>query len=95
MYQLAEAADMTYSTFKEHYLQSDDPRSSPAIRQENIIKIAKLLGINVRMTLVLSPIDNVDTSEIKKIPYRNDRKRRNSKKKDTDRGSVQGGDDSK
>ncbi len=84
IYNVSDEAGINYNTFKQLYLQKDEPQCSPALRQEHIIKMAELVGIKVKVTLVLTPIDKVDVEELKNRPFKNDRrKKRNTEDPDS------------
>lgn len=76
LYHVANAAGIRYATFKAYYLQEDDPKCSPALRQEHLIKVAEQLGIKIRVTLVLEDLEKVDITKLKGKPFVNESSKR-------------------
>ena len=73
-YHLCDILNISWPSWRK-YLENDKNLSTPTLRQEHIIEVAKALGINVRITLVVKDIDKVDVSNFK-LPYNSESERR-------------------
>jgi len=65
IYQVCEEAGMNYDYFKKFYLQKQEPQCSFKLRQLDIIRMAKVVGVEIRLTVLTTPIDQVKTDHIK------------------------------
>jgi hypothetical protein len=66
LHKLCILEKVSYRAFKEEYLEVTDAVSRPFFRQKEIIKIAKALGIDIRVQCVL---DEPNEEVLKEICY--------------------------
>ena len=72
MYELVSRADVSWSTVKNFYLKDEDPDSRPSLRAEDLMKIAELIGIEIRVAVLRKPIEDVNREKLlndKFIPH--------------------------
>ena len=65
IYQVCEEAGMNYDYFKKFYLQKQEPQCSFKLRQLDLIRIAAVVVVEIRLTILTTPIDQVETEHIK------------------------------
>lgn len=69
LYNVAQEADISWDTFKKNYLQADEPYCSPSLRQEHIIKVLEILGVQIRVQLIEEPLENVDVKYLQEKEF--------------------------
>ena len=67
-WRICKELGISYTTFKNKYLQSNESFCSPALRQEHILAICKLLSIDVKVMIVTKPANKKDV-EFLSGPY--------------------------
>lgn len=75
-------ADVSYNTVNRFYVNDDEPKSRPAIRPEDIIKIAELIGIKIRVRAFMKPAAEIDTTKLLNENFIPNGKRKKNKKLD-------------
>ena len=58
-------AGITDSSFRAKYLRTDNPVSTPALRQSHMIRLLEVLGIQTRVQFVVEDKENVETEHLK------------------------------
>ena len=53
LFHVVKEAGMSWWSFRDNYLYSEDIMSGPSIRQATILKVCKILGIDVKMTITV------------------------------------------
>jgi len=57
IFHVVREAGLNWSTFKKRYLYSEDILSRPSIRQENILKVCEVLGLDIKLTITVTEPD--------------------------------------
>ena len=72
LYEVVSRADVSWGTIKNFYMKEEEPNSRPSLRAEEIMKIAELVGIEIRVAVLRKPIDTIDRDKLlndKFIPH--------------------------
>jgi hypothetical protein len=72
LYEVVSRADVSWGTVKSFYMKTEEPESRPSLRAEDIMKIAELIGIEIRVAVLRKPIENIDRDKLlndKFIPH--------------------------
>lgn len=64
-YEVCSRTDLKWFTFNKNYLKESEPKSSPAIRSDDIIKFARMIGIHIKIEVILDNVENVDIEGLK------------------------------
>ncbi len=64
-YEVCTRAELKWYTFKNNYLECDEPKSSPATRSTDIIRFARLIGIHIKINVILDKKENVNIENLK------------------------------
>lgn len=70
-FRLATEIGVDYDYFKNNYLNKVDVLSTPTIRQQQIINLAALVGIDIRITLVVEEEEKflAKLKQVRNKPY--------------------------
>ena len=79
-YEVCIRADVSYNSFKKHYLEVDEPKSRPSLRPEDLQKIGELIGIKIKTTVVLKDVSEIDRNKLLNEKYIPHAKRKKNKK---------------
>lgn len=75
-------ADVSYGTFKNFYLDIEEPKSKPSLRPEDLMKIGELIGIRIRITVVAKDASLIDRTKLLNEKYLPHGQRKKNKKLD-------------
>jgi len=75
-------ADISYATFKKYYLETENPKSRPSLRPEDLMKVGKLIGIKIRPTIIMKEAHLIDRTKLLNDKYIPHVKRKKNKKLD-------------
>ena len=69
LFHVVRHCGLNWTTFKLNYLYSEDILSRPSIRQEHILKVCKILGIDAKITLTVVDPDPKVLFELRNKDY--------------------------